>query len=301
MSVITRGAHPKALWPGVKAWWGAKYKEHPVEWTEFLEDLTDDRAYVEEVETTGFGLVPEKAEAGPVSYDTHQQGSTQRYTHVAYGMGFIVSEEEEEDNQYKDKAFQRAEMLAFSGRQTEEIVAANILNRGFNTSYTGADGKALFVSDHTSLVGSQANTGTAADFSEAALETELTAVMQTVNSRGLNISLMAKKLVMPPAYIFEAERVLKSQLRVGTANNDINATKSLGLIPGGACINHYLTDADAWFMITNAPHGLKRYTRVKPDLVKDSDFDTGNKKHKMRMRFSVGWTDWRGARGNPGA
>jgi len=300
--VITTGSNPKLLWPGIKAIFGQKYNEHPLEWKEFLEDKTSDKNYEEEVEIPGFGLAGVKDQGGSVSYDSTAQGVTKRYTHVAYGLGFICTEEEIEDNQYAQVAARRAESLAFSMRQTEEVIGASVLNRAFDTNYTGADGKAMIVSDHTSLAGSQSNVlGTAADMSEAAIETMIIQIMQATDSRGLAINLIAQKLVVPPGYAFEAERILKSQLRVGTANNDVNALKSMGLIPGGAAINHYLTDADAWFMKTNAPHGMKRYTRRSTDFQKDGDFDTGNRKHKGTMRFSVGWTDWRGVYGTPGA
>lgn len=300
--IITTGSNPKALWPGVKAWFGTKYKEHPVEWKEFLADLSSDKNYEEEVELPGFGLTPEKTQGNSISYESTAQGATKRYTHVVYGIGFICTEEEKEDNLYETVAMRRAEALAFSIRQTEEIVGANVLNRAFNTSYTGADGKALCVSDHTSLAGSQSNVAAAAaDMSEAAIEAMMIQVMQATDSRGLNISLIPQKLVVPPAYAFEATRILKSELRVSTANNDINAMRVMGALPGGAAVNHYLTDADAWFMKTNSPHGLKRYTRRATSFQKDGDFDTGNYKHKGTVRFSVGWTDWRDMYGNPGA
>lgn len=300
--IITTGSNPKALWPGVKAWFGQKYNEHPVEWKEFLSDLSSEKNYEEEVEMPGFGLAPVKDQGNSVSYDSTAQGATKRYTHVVYGIGFVCTEEEKEDNLYETVAMRRAEALAFSVRQTEEIVGANVLNRAFNTSYTGADGKALIVNDHTSIAGSQSNVAAAAaDLSEAAIEAMMIQVMQATDSRGLNISLIPQKLVVPPAYAFEATRILKSELRVSTANNDINAIKAMGAFPGGAVVNHYLTDADAWFMKTNAPHGLKRYTRRATAFQKDGDFDTGNYKHKGTVRFSVGWTDWRGMYGTPGA
>ena len=165
--VITTGNNPKALWPGVRAWWGLKYNEFPQEWSQLFETKDSEKAYEEDVETTGFGLAPVKAQGGAVTYDSSNQGVTKRYTHVVYGLGFIVTQEEIEDNLYKEKAFNRTEALAFSIRQSEEIVCANIFNRAFNTSYTGGDAKAMIVSDHPTLDGTQSNVlATAADLSE---------------------------------------------------------------------------------------------------------------------------------------
>ncbi len=300
--VITTGSNPKLLWPGIKAIFGQKYTEHPLEWKEFLEDKSSDKAYEEEVEIPGFGLAAIKDQGSSISYDSAAQGATKRYTHVSYGLGYICTEEEIADNQYATVGARRAESLAFSMRQTEETICANLLNRAFNSSYVGADGKEMLATDHPSLSGSQSNElGTAADMTEAAIETLITQIMQATDSRGLAISLIGQKLIVPAGYAFEATRIMRSELRVGTANNDINAIKAMGVLPGGVTINHYLTDADAWFIKTNAPHGMKRYTRTATDFQKDGDFDTGNRKHKGTMRFAVGWTDWRGCYGTPGA
>ncbi|WP_299477005.1 Mu-like prophage major head subunit gpT family protein [uncultured Paracoccus sp.] len=300
--VETTGNHAKALWPGVRAWFGAKYNKHPQEWSKIFDARNSEKNYEEDVEITGYGLAPVKTEAGSVAYDSMNQGATKRYTHVVYGLGFITSEEEFEDNLYKDKSFRRTEFLAFSIAQTEEIVAANVLNRAFNSSYTGADGKELLATDHPSLAGTWANElGTAADLSEASLEDLCTLIMEAKNSRGLNIALMPKRLIVPPALAFDAERILKSQLQSGSETNDINALRSMGLFSEGAVVNHYLTDSDAFFVKTNAPYGLTRFTRRAAAIQKDGDFDTGNMKCKSTIRFSVGWTDPRGLYGTPGA
>lgn len=300
--VITTGNHPKALWPGMRAFWGRQYTEHPQEWSQIFESESSEKNYEEDTEVTGFGLAPVKSQAGAVSFDSETQGPTKRYTHVTYGLGYIVTREEQEDNLYEVVSKRRIKALAFSIRQTEEIVAANILNRAFNSSYTGADGKEMIATDHPTVDGTQSNELTsAADFSEASLEDLMIQIMEAKNSRGLRISLMPKKLIIPPALAFDAERVINSTLQSGTANNDVNAVKSMGLIKGGAVVNHYLTDSDAWFIQTNAPNGLMRFNRRATEFRQDNDFDTENAKAKATLRFSVGWTDWRGIFGTPGA
>lgn len=302
MGVITTGNHPKALWPGLDAWFGQSYNKHPLEWKMIFEERKSSKAYEEQVEATGFGLAPVKSEGGAISYDSHTQGPTTRYTHATIALGFIVTEEEEDDNQYKDRAFDRAEMLAFSIRTTEEIIAANVLNRAFNSSYLGGDGLELCSTAHVTVNGTQSNElSAAADLSEAALEDMIIQIGQAKNSRGLQIALVPQKLIIPVNLQFEAERILESVGRSGTAENDINAIKSMGMLPGGAVVNHYLTDTDAWFVSTNAPRGLQRFTRKAVTFAQDSDFDTSNKKHKAGTRFSVGWSDWRGVYGTEGS
>lgn len=300
--VITTGSHPKALWPGIHAWWGRTYKEHKKEWAEIFETSSSDKNYEEDVEATGFGLAPIKAQAGAVTYDSESQGQTKRYTHVVYGLGYIVTREELEDNKYEIVSRRRSGALAFSVRQTEEIVAANILNRAFNSSYTGGDGKEMCATDHPTVDGTQSNElATAADLSEAAIEDMIIQIMNAKNSRGLRIALMPKKLIVPPNEAFNAQRILKSTLQSGTANNDVNAIRSMGLIPDGICVNHYLTDTDAWWIKTDCPNGLRRFNRREVEFKQDNDFDTENAKAKSTIRFSVGWTDWRAIFGTPGA
>jgi len=300
--VITTGNHPKALWPGMNKFWGKSYNEHPKEWSKIFDEEKSSKNYEEDAEITGFGLAPVKQQAGAVSYDSESQGPTKRYTHVVYGLGYIVSREELEDNLYESVSRKRIKSLAFSMRQTEEVVAANVLNRAFNASYAGGDGVELGSAAHPTLDGTQSNEmATAADLSEAALESLCIQIMQAKNSRGLRIALMPKKVIVPPDLKFEAERILRSELQTGTANNDINALRSQGMFPDGTCINHYLTDADAFFIKTNAPDSMRRFTRRATDFTKDNDFDTDNAKAKSTMRFSVGWTDWRGMYMSPGA
>jgi len=302
MSVITSGAHPKALWPGVHAFAMGEYTTHPTEYSAIFTVEKSSMAYEEDVETNGFGLVSVKTEGSAVAYEGHQQGFTKRYTHVAYAKGYIVTREEIDDNLYKSRSFNRAKMLAFSFRTTKEIVAANVLNRAFNSSYTGGDGKELLATDHPILAGTFSNElSVAADLSEPSLEEILTQIMEAKNSQGLPIAIRAQKLIIPAALAFNAERILKSSLQNDTANNSVNAIKSMGLLPGGAVVNHYLTDSDAWFVKTNVDNGLMMFMRTGYEFTQDNDFDTKNAKAMGYERYSVGWTDPRDVFGSAGA
>jgi hypothetical protein len=222
------------------------------------------------------------------------------FTHVTYGLGYIITREAEEDNQYQEVAEANAASLPWSMMTTKEIVHANILNRAFNSSYVGGDGVSLANDSHPTASGLFDNNLTAADLSEAALEDALTQIANAKNSAGLNIALRAVRLIVGPGQIFNATRILQSDLRVGTANNDTNAIKTLGLVPE-IVINHYLTDDDAWFIQTNAPNGLISYQRRAVEFRDDSDFDTENRKHKATERYSAGWGDPRAIFGNAGA
>jgi len=302
MAAITTGAHPKALWPGVQAWWGAEYERNPDYLPRMFAMTTSRKAYEEDVESTSFGLAPVKPEGSPTQYDEHQQQVVTRYTHVTYSLGAIVTMEEIADNLYNERAFQRAGLLAFSMYTTRQTVGANVFNRGFDSSYTGGDGKELFATDHPTVSGTQSNElATAADLSEAALEDLLIQIRNAENSRGLKINLMGQALIVPPALEFEANRILKSTLRSGTAENDINAMRAMGMLPEGIICNPYLTDEDAFFIRTNAPNGLKWIDRMAPALTRDNDFDTSNAKMKTTGRWVSGWSDWRGAFASPGA
>lgn len=299
---ITTGNHPKALWPGIKAWWGRVYDEHVTEYTDLFATDTSSRAYEEDVEVTGFGLAPVKAEGMSVSYDSESQSFVSRYTHVAYALGYIVTYEELQDNLYEMVSKRRSQALAFSMRQTTENVGANVYNRGFNSSFAGGDGKEMLATDHPTLSGDQSNELTvAADLSEASIEDLIIQIMGATNARGLKISLMPKKLIVPRQLWFESNRILNSVLRSDTANNDVNVLNATNALPEGICVNHYLTDTDAWFMRTNAPRGLIHYSREKTSFTTDNDFDTSNAKAKSYQRESFKWTDWRGIYGSPGA
>lgn len=302
MAVITTGNHPKALWPGVKAWWGRKYDEHQTEWTDLFTSDKSTRSYEEDVQVTGFGLMPAKSEGGSVSYDSESQGYVSRYYNVAYSLGFVVTHEEQADGLYEVVSKRRAEALAFSARQTKENVGANVYNRAFDSNYTGGDGKELLATDHPTLSGDQANELSAgADLSEASLEDAVILTMGMTNDRGLKISIMPKSLIVPRQSWFEANRIMKSVLQNDSANNAINALRATNALPEGIKVNHYLTDQDAWFIRTNAPRGLIHYEREAASFAPDNDFDTSNLKAKCYERYAFGWTDWRGLVGSPGA
>lgn len=299
---VTTGSHPKQLWPGVKKFFGDTYAEKPLVCEMVFDKYTSDKAYEEYVEETGFGLAPIKPEGEGVSYDTDAQGFTSRLTNVTYALGVKITKEAISDNQYFPVAKKKAAKLARSMRQTKENVFANILNRGFNASYAGGDGKELLATDHPTLSGNQSNElAVAADLSEAAIEDLLIQIRQAKDSRGLRIQLKGMKLIIPPELEFEATRILSSVNQSGTANNDINAMKELGMLPGGVVVWDYLTDADAWFIKTDCPEGLIKQQRWALEATQDNDFDTTNACMKAVERYAGGWGDWRGVFGSPGA
>lgn len=300
--IINTGRLAKLLWPGLNARWGASYDEHPAEWRDLVDVFTSDMAYEEDQELTGFGLAVIKPEGESISYDTAGQGYTTRYRHINYGLGFVITEEAFEDNLYEKIGLQRTGNLAFSFRQTKENVVANVYNRAFNSSYTGADGKELLATDHPSQAGTWSNElTTSADMSEASLEDLVIQIAQAQNSRGMKIAIQPRKLVIPVGLMFEAARILKSTGQSGSSNNDINALKAMGAFPDGIAVNHYLTDADAFFIRTNVQEGLKLFQRKPVTFARDGDFDTGNQKFKANERYSVGWTDPHALYGSPGA
>jgi len=300
--VITTGSHPKALWPGVKAFFGKTYAEKPLVCDMVFDTSTSDKAYEEYVEETGFGLAPIKPEGASTSYDTDGQGFVARINNVTYSLGAIVTIEAIDDNQYENVAKAKAKKLARSMRQTKENVYANILNRGFNSAFVGGDGKELLATDHPSLSGSQSNElAVAADLSEASLEDLLTQIRGSRDSRGLRIQLKGMTLVVPPALEFVARRIMESVNQSGSANNDINAIRASGMLPGGVVVWDYLTDSDAWFIKTDADTGLIRQTRKALAFMQDNDFDTSNARMKAMERYGAGWGDWRGIYGSPGA
>jgi hypothetical protein len=299
---ITTGSFAKALWPGVNSWFGQAYKEHPVEYTGLFDTSSSRKSFEEDMGTSMFGLAAVKAEGASVSYDLAQQGFLTRYTHAEYGLGFIITRIMVDDDLYDVIGKKRAQGLAFSMRQTKEVIGANVYNRAFTSGYTGGDGSILLVSTHPNIAGgTYSNVTTAATLSEAALEDLSIAVMQAKNDRGLSISLIPQKLIVPPALVFEADRILNSPLRVGSADNDLNALKHMGKFPGGFEVNHYLTSSTAYFIRTNCPDGMKYFERRADDFTMDNDFDTDNAKYKATFRCSFGWTDPRGLYGNAGA
>jgi hypothetical protein len=295
---ITTGNHPKALWPGMHAFFGTTYGQYQEEWRDLVEVQKSSKNYEEDTLVTGFGQMPVKLEGEGISYDSETQGFTKRYTHTVWGLGYVVTQEEMEDNLYETVSKKRIKRLAFSARQTKENIVANVYNRAFSSSYTGGDAKELLSTSHPSTAGNWSNKlSTDADFSEAALEDLMVQIAQAKNDRGHVINLKPRKLIVPSGLMFDVKRVLKSDQQSGTANNDINALK--GMID--YTINHYLTDTDAWFIRTDADQGMQLFERRALNFTQDNDFDTENAKAKCTMRFSVGWSDPRGVYGTSGA
>ncbi|MGL5736164.1 MAG: hypothetical protein ACRCYS_14970 [Beijerinckiaceae bacterium] len=270
--------------------------------TQVFSSYGSDMNYEEDVEMKGFGLASIKTEGGAVAYTGQMQGYTKRYTHLVYGLGYIVTREELEDNLYMKVSKSRSGALARSMRVTKETVMANIINRAFNTAYLGGDGKPMIALDHPSDVGPQSNRLTVdADLSEASLEDATIQLRNATDSTGLRINLMPRKLIIPVNEMYNASRILKSTGQNDTSNNAINALKERGVFPDGVMDWAYLTDPDAWFIKTDSPDGLKLFNRRELEFTKDSEFDTENAKAKATMRFSGGWSDWRGIFGTPGA
>jgi len=299
---ISTGNHPKLLWPGIVDIWGRTYNSHGEQCKDLFDVVSSEKAYEEMVEVTGFGVAPVKSEGAATVYDTETQGTVTRATHVAYSLGYIVTKEEMDDNLYLEVSGTRAKANAFSMYTTKETVAANVYNRAFNSSYTFGDGKEILATDHPTLSGNQSNElSTAADLSEASLEDLLIQIMNAKNSRGLRISLSPRTLHVAPGNYFNAKRILDSSLQNDTANNAINVIKNSGAIPGGLKVNNYFTDADAWFVRTDAPSGMTMFDRKPIEFSQDNDFDTDNAKAKSYMRFSLTVGDFRALYGSPGA
>ena len=291
--IITTASHPKALWPGIKAWWGQVYDEHKEEYSQLFDSDTSSMNYEEDVQLTGFGLAPVKSEGSGVAYDSEIQGFTTRYTHIAYALGYIVTKEELDDNLYEQVSRRRAAALAMSFRQTKENIGANIYNRAFNGTYLGGDGVSLAATNHPNTSGGTfANKPTVdADLSEASLEDALTAIMGFQNDRGLLINVMPRSLVVARQNWWNANRIMKSAYTPSTANNAVNVLVATNALPEGIVMNHYLTSPNAWFVRTNIQNGLKYYSRVGIQFDQDNDFDTMNAKAKGYERYSFGWTD----------
>lgn len=302
MSAVNTGSFAKALWPGINQWYGQEYNEYSVEWDKLFEKNTSRRAFEEDVGYTGFGLAQVKPEGSPISYDSERQGFITRYTPVVYALGFVVTREMFDDDLYDVVGKKRAKGLAFSMRQTKEVVGANIFNRAFNSSYTYGDGKEMIATDHPNVAGGTWSNelAVAADISEAALEQASIDIQGFTNDRGLRIAARPMKLVITPSQEFEVKRILGSDGRVATADNDLNALKTLGIIPQ-VVVNHYLTDTDAWFILTNVKDGLKYFERDADEFGMDNDFDSENAKFKARARYAFGMTDPRGIYGSAGA
>ncbi len=302
MSVINSGSFAKALWPGVNAWYGRAYDAYPEEYTKLFEKQTSTKAFEEDVGISSFGLAVQKSEGSPISYDSERQGFISRYQHTVYALGFIITREMMEDDQYDVIGKRKAEGLAFSMRQTKEVIGANVYNRAFSSSYVGGDGVALISASHPNIKGGTWSNqiATAADLSEAALEQACIDIAGFTNDAGLLIAVRPESLVIPRQLIFEAKRILETDGRVGTDNNDLNAIRTLGSIPT-IITNHFLTDTDAWFIKTNVQNGLKYMERRADAFDMDNDWDTENAKFKATARYSFGWTDPRALYASAGA
>lgn len=303
MGIINTGAYSKLLWPGLNKLFGHEYAEHSLEYKEIFKTERSEKNFEEDLNHYGLGLATIKPEGENIAYDSMGQGFLKRYVHLTYALGFIITKEAIEDNLYAEAAMARTKALAFSMRQTKENVGANVLNRAFNSNYVGADGLELCSAVHKlARGGTFSNTpAAAADLSELALEQAAIDIMNFKNDAGLRISVMPRKLILPVDLCFEAERILKSSLQNDTANNALNALKSKGIFPEGYAVNHYLTDQDAWFILTNVQNGMKHLQRRDVAMENDTDFDSENMKFKATERYVFGWTDPRGIYGSPGA
>jgi len=300
---MNRAQFAKMLEPGLNTLFGLEYDQYPPEWQAVFETSTSQKAFEEDVLLEGFGNAPVKSEGSAVSYDAASQQWTARYQHETIALAFSITEEAEEDGLYGSIASRYTKALARSMASTKEIKAANVLNNAFTGSgVTGGDGVTLCNTAHPTRSGNQANTlTTAADLSETSLEQILINIADMKDDRGLRIAAQGTMLVIPTAYTFVAERLLESQLRTATADNDINAIRSGGYLPQGYHVMRRLTDSDAWFVMTDVPDGLKHFQRSPLKKGMEGDFETGNVRYKVRERYSFGFTDWRGIFGSEGA
>jgi hypothetical protein len=300
---ISRAQLLKELLPGLNALFGLEYKRYGEEHKEIYETETSDRSFEEETKLSGFSAAPVKNEGQAISYDNAQEAWTARYNHETIAMGFSITEEAMEDNLYDSLSARYTKALARAMAYTKQVKAAAILNNGFNAAVTYGDGQALFSTAHP-LVSGGTNSNrpsTGADLNETSLEAAVIQIAGWTDERGLLIAAKPRKLIVPPALQFVATRLLETNLRVGTTDNDINALKNNGSVPEGYTINHWLTDTNAWFLTTDVPNGLKNFERVPLSTSMDQDFDTGNSRFKARARYSFGVSDPLGAWGSPGA
>jgi len=300
---ISRSQLVKELEPGLNALFGLEYNKYENEHAEIFTSEASDRAFEEEVMLSGFGSAPVKQEGANVTFDQATESFTARYTHETIAMAFAITEEAIEDNLYDRLAARYTRALARSMANTKQVKAANILNNAFDANFTGGDGKPLCDLEHPLANGGvlKNELTVAADLSETSLEQSMIDIAAFIDERGLKIALQGVKLIIPKELQFTAERILKSPQRVGTADNDINAMASMGMIPQGYRVNHYLTDIDAFFIMTDAPNGLKQFVRSPIKTAIEGDFDTGNVRFKARERYSFGFSDPRGIFGSPGA
>ena len=300
---ISRAQLLKELLPGLNALFGMEYSRYGEEHKEIYETETSERSFEEETKLSGFSAAPVKNEGSAIAYDNAQEAWTTRYNHETIALGFSITEEAIEDNLYDSLSARYTKGLARAMSYTKQVKAAAVINNGFSAAYAGGDGVALFSTAHP-LVSGGTNSNrpsTAADLNETSLEAAVIQIAAWTDERGLLIAAKPRKLIVPPALMFVATRLLETSLRVGTTDNDINALKNNGSIPEGYCVNHYLTDTNAWFLSTDVPNGLKHFVRSPLANSMDGDFDTGNVRYKARERYSFGWSDPLGVFGSPGS
>jgi len=299
---INRAQLVKELVPGLHALFGMEYDRYANEHEDIFDTENSERAYEEEVMLTGFGEAPVKNEGSAVVYDTAQEAWTARYINETVAMAFSLTEEAIEDNLYDTLSSRYTKALARSMQTTKQIKGANVLNNAF-TSGTGGDGAYLCASSHPTVENVSLSNilSTASDLNETSLEQALIDIAGFKDERGLRINAQATRLIIPAALQFVSDRLMESPGRTGTADNDINAVRNMGMVPQGYSVNHYLTDTDAWFLKTDVPNGLKHFVRTSVSTNMEGDFETGNVRYKARERYSFGWSDWRGIFGTPGA
>jgi len=300
---ISRAQLLKELLPGLNALFGMEYARYGEEHKEIYETETSERSFEEETKLSGFAAAPVKNEGSAIAYDNAQEAWSTRYTHETIALGFSITEEAVEDNLYDSLSARYTKSLARAMAYTKQVKAAAVLNNGFSSSYKGGDGVALFSTAHPLVSGgTNANTpSTQVDLNETSLEAAVIQIAAWTDERGLLIAAKPKKLVVPPSLMFVAKRLLDTELRVSTADNDINAIKQMGAIPDGYTVNHFLTDNNAWFLTTDVPNGMKHFVRTPLSQSMDGDFDTGNVRYKARERYSFGWSDPLGMWGSSGS
>ena len=300
---INRAQLVKELVPGLHALFGLEYERYNNEHEDIFDTESSERAFEEEVMLSGFGEAPTKGEGAAVIYDTAQESFSSRYTHETVALAFALTEEAIEDNLYDTLSSRYTRALARSMQTTKQVKAANVLNNAFSSSYVGGDGKELCATDHPTVanVDLRNELATAADLNETSLEQALIDIADFKDERNLKVNAQARKLIIPPALQFVADRLMETPGRVGTSDNDINAIRNMGMVSEGYVVNHYLTDTDAFFIKTDVPNGLKHFVRTPVSTSMEGDFETGNVRYKARERYSFGWSDWRGIFGSPGA
>ena len=307
---ISRAQLLKELLPGLNALFGLEYARYGEEHKEIYETEKSERSFEEETKLAGFGAAPVKNEGSAISYDNAQEAFTARYNHETIALGFSITEEAVEDNLYDSLSARYTKALARAMSYTKQVKAASVINNGFNGSYLGGDGVTLFGNNASStrvghpLVNGAVNFNsptTGVDLNETSLENAVIQIAAWTDERGLLIAAKPRKMVIPPALMFVAKRLLDTELRVSTADNDINAIKQMGAIPEGYCVNHFFTDTNGWYLITDVPNGMKHFERMPLANSMDGDFDTGNVRYKARERYSFGWSDPLGMWGSAGA